>query len=176
MTPQQAAAAEDALLRLATIDIPTEQRRLKQIRDPNSQQMLQEMAGTILSLMRDIAEGLVEVRDWSGSYMSALSDHMEALTERMDTVESYGADTTIIPEDGEVLAKAVLGCKYLAQSLLTGPFPIEERDDEGKQKLAELIAIAEQSEKIIADCTLVPDDDSDDDESDDESGQVAGQS
>ena len=170
MTPQQAAAAEDSLLRLVTIDIPAEQRRLKQIKDPSAQQILQEMAGTLLSLTRDVAEGLVQLRDWNVNYLNALSDHVEALDQRVDTVETYGAETTIVPEDAETLAKSVLGCKYLAQSLLTGPFPIEERDEEGKQKLAELIAIAEQSEKIISDATLVADEDEEDEDEDAEVG------
>lgn len=170
LTPEQAAAAEDSLLRLATIDIPTEQRRLKQIREPSAQQLQQEMAGTLLSIMKDVAVGLVELRDWNVNYLNALSDHVEALDQRVDTVETYGAETTIIPEDGEVLAKAIVGCKYLAQNLLTGPFPIEERDEEGKQKLAELIAIAEQAEKIIADSTLISDDEVDEDDNEQEVG------
>jgi len=170
MTPQQATAAEDSLLRLATIDIPAEQRRLKQIKDPNAQQLQQEMAGTLLSLMKDVAIGLVELRDWNVNYLNALSDHVEALDNRVDTVETYGAETTITPEDAEILAKAVLGCKYIATQLLNGPFPIAERDEEGKQKLAELIAIAEQSERIITDSTLISDEDEDEDEDEEEVG------
>jgi hypothetical protein len=172
MTPQQVVAAEDSLLRLATIDIPEEQRRLKQIKEPTAQHLQQEMAGTLLSLVKDVAIGLVELRDWNVNYLNALSDHVEALDQRVDTVETYGAETSITPEDAETLAKAVLGCKYIATQLLNGPFPITERDDEGKQKLAELIAIAEQSEKIITDSTLVPDDDLDDDDGEDEEQQV----
>jgi molybdenum cofactor biosynthesis enzyme MoaA len=168
MTPQQAAAAEDSLLRLATIDIPAEQRRLKQIKEPNVAQVLQELSGTVLELVKEVARNQVELRDWNHDYMNAISDHVEALDVRMSTVETYGAETTITPEDAEVLAKAVLSCKYLATQLLQGPFPIEERDEEGKQKLAEVIAIAEQSEKIINDSTLVPDDDSDDSDDDEE--------
>jgi hypothetical protein len=170
MTPQEVAAAEDALLRLATIDIPAEQRRLKQIKEPNVHQLSQELAGTVLELVKEVARNQVELRDWSHDYMSAISDHVEALDTRVSTVETYGAETTITPEDAEVLAKAVLSCKYLATQLLNGPFPIDERDEEGKQKLAEVIAIAEQSEKIISDSTLVTDDD--DIEGDDEAEDV----
>lgn len=170
MTPQQPVAAEDSLLRLATIDIPAEQRRLKQIKEPSAQHLLQEMAGTLLSLTKDVAVGLVELRDWNVNYLNALSDHVEALDQRVDTVETYGAETTIVPEDAETIAKAVLGCKYISQQLLNGPFPIEERDEEGKQKLAELIAIAEQAEKIIADATLVADEDDDEPDDEEEAG------
>lgn len=174
MTAEQIAVAEDSLLRLATVDIPAEQRRIKQVSNPSTQQLQQEMAGTLLSLIKDVAIGLVELRDWNVNYLNALSDHVEALDQRVDTVETYGAETSITPEDAETLAKAVLGCKYIATQLLNGPFPIGERDEEGKQKLAELIAIAEQSEKIITDSMLVSDDDDDldgDDDDDDDDAE-----
>jgi hypothetical protein len=170
LTSQQAVAAEDSLLRLATIDIPAEQRRLKQIKEPQATQLLQELSGTVLELVKEVARNQVELRDWNVNYLNALSDHVEALDTRVDMVETYGAETTITPDDAETLAKAVLGCKYIATQLLNGPFPIEERDDEGKQKLAELIAIAEQSERIITDGTLVAEEDEPGDDEADEVG------
>lgn len=166
---RQTDVVEDTLLRLATVDIPSEQRRLKQIKEPTSHQIMQEMSGTLLSIVKDVASGLVALRDWNVGYLNALSDHVEAIDSRVDTMENYGSETVILPEDAEVMAKATLGCKYLATQLLNGPHPIEERDEEGKQKLAELIAIAEQSERIIADSTLVNDEEMEDDETDDES-------
>jgi hypothetical protein len=168
--------AVDFLLRLATVDIPSEQRRIKQVKDPTSPQLQQEIAGTVLELLKEVARNQVELRDWNVSYLNALSDHVEALDQRVETVETYGAETTITPEDAETLAKAVLGCKYIATQLLNGPFPIDERDEEGKQKLAELIAIAEQSERIITDSTIVLDDDLDDDDDEEEMEDQVGTS
>lgn len=168
--------AVDFLLRLATVDIPSEQRRIKQVKDPTSPQLQQEIAGTVLELLKEVARNQVELRDWNVSYLNALSDHVEALDQRVETVETYGDETTITPEDAETLAKAVLGCKYIATQLLNGPFPIDERDEEGKQKLAELIAIAEQSERIITDSTIVLDDDLDDDDDEEEMEDQVGTS
>lgn len=171
--PKQASGSEqqaghDALVRLANVDIPAEQRRLKQIKDPNAQQAIQEMSGTILDILKDTIRHLVSIRDWTFSGFNSLSDHMEAFEDRLDTVETYGSETSITQEDADVLAKAVIGCRLLATEFLQGPFPINERDEEGKQKLAELIAIAEQGEKIIDESTLSLEEGEDEDEQDDE--------
>lgn len=167
----------DSLRRLATVDIPAERRRLKAIAEPTAQQVLTELAGTSLDLVEEVAKNTVDLRDWVYEYLQQLSEHMEALEERVDTVTAYGSETTITPEDGIVLSKLAVGCKVLASLLMQGPFPIEERDDEGKQKLAELIVLAEQAEKILADSTLSEDDDEDDeDDGDDDEDDDVGPS
>jgi len=160
--------ASDALLRLAQLDIPAEQRRLKQIKDPTIEALLQEMAGTQLDIIKDMARNQVELRDWAFAALNALAEHVEALDDRMQTIETYGTETTLTPEDAEVFRKAVIGAKWAAVLLLQGPFPIQERDEEGKQKLAEIIAYAEQAEKIIVDTELSLDDDDDDESDEDE--------
>ena len=123
---------------------------------------MNEITGTVLSIVKDLAQNQVEIRDWSFSQMSSISDHLEAHEDRFDTIEQFGGETTLTPEDGEILARALTGAKYVAMVLFKGPFPIEERDEEGKQKLAEVLAHIDQAEKIVADSTLLPDDDEDD--------------
>jgi hypothetical protein len=174
--PSQKEAAEDALLRLAQIDIPAEQRRLKQIKDPTAQQVMSEVAGTQLDIVKDMARNQVELRDWVYQYLNTLSEHVEALEDRIDTIDTYGAETTITPEDAEVLRNAAVGAKWLALTLLKGPFPLEERDEEGKQKLAELIAHAERAERIIVDSELSADDDDSDLDAGDSSSEEVGPS
>lgn len=160
----------DALLRLAQDDIPREQARLRALVDGGitPSRLLVEMHGTLLDIDKEIARGLVEVRDWSYQYMNGISDHLEAIDARLDVIEEFGGDSALLPDDAEVLEKVIAGARYLATQMLQGPFPIGERDEEGKQKLAELIAFTEQAERIVKESVLVDDDD-DDDEDDEES-------
>lgn len=153
--------ANDALLRLAHHEIPAERRRLKAISNPNAAQCMNELHGTTLDIVQDLARNQVEVRDWVFEYMTTISQHMEALESRLETMDQFGTETVLTPEDADIIMKAVLGCGFIAKSLLQGPFPIQERDEEGKQKLAELLAYCEQAERIINDNRLVPEDEED---------------
>ncbi len=160
----------DALLKLAQEDIPREQARLRALAktDITPERLLSEMNGTVVDLLKDVARGLVEVRDWAYSYMNQISEHLEANDERLDVMEQFGGDSTLIPDDAEVLSNVCDAAKYLATSMLQGPFPIEERDEEGKQKLAELIALCDQGKQIVSDAVLVMDDDDEDGDDDDD--------
>lgn len=170
VAPKKKRPPIDVLLKLAEEDIPREQARLKALSgrtDVTPDRLLVEMHSTVLDITKDLARGLVEVRDWAYSYMNGISDHLEATDLRLDAVEDFGGDSMLLPDDAEVLMKVAVGARYLATQLLQGPFPIEERDDDGKQKLAELIAYAEQAERLIGDAAVVIDEDEDDDDDDD---------
>jgi hypothetical protein len=158
----------DALLKLAQEDIPREQARLRSLANTgiDADRLLTEMHGTLLDVTKDLARGLVEVRDWAYEYMNGIGDHLEAVDTRLDVIEEFGGESTLLPDDAEVLSNVCAGAHYLASQLLQGPFPIGERDDEGKQKLAELIAFAEQGERIVKESLLVMDDDDDLDDGD----------
>lgn len=178
-SPQPAAPPEmpvDALLKLAQEDIPREQARLRALAktDITPERLLTEMHGTLLDISKDMARGLVEVRDWAYEYMNGISSHLEATDERLDVIEEFGGDSVLLPDDADVLNGVCNAMRFLATSLLQGPFPINERDEEGKQKLAELIALADQAEQIVKDAVLVIEEDDDDDEDgDDEDGDEA---
>lgn len=165
---QPEAKSVDQLLKLVQHDIPRDQERLKTLKGSDPQRVATEISGTVLEYLREVAERLLEVRDWSYQSMTAISEHLEATDDRLDVIETFGGDTTMLPEDAELFAKIIVGCKFLAQNLLTGPFPIGERDEAGKTKLAELIAMCEQAERIVSDSVLTDDDDEDDDDFDDD--------
>jgi len=155
------ATTDDALVRLAQTEISKDQLRLKQLVNPTTAQLNTELHGTVLSYLKDVARGLVEVRDWMYSYMGESSDHLEALDARLDIIEEFGGDTSILPDDAETLGNVIATAKFLAESLLRGPFPLQERDDEGKQKLAEFLILCESAKTIVQDSTLVAEEDED---------------
>lgn len=164
---QSAQQPVDTLLRLVQVEIPQDQARLKALKEVDPARLLVELHATVMEYLKETLRHVIDIRDWSYQSMNAISDHLEATDERLDVVESLGNESTLLPEDAEVLAKVAVGCKYIAQNLLTGPFPIGERDEEGKAKLAELIALCEQGERIIQSSVLIPDDGEDDDDGED---------
>jgi len=164
---QQEQSKDDYLVKLLTVDIPREQQRLRQLQNPSVQVLQSELYGTFIDLLKDVIGRLIDVRDltvnlrdWSYTSMNAISDHLEASDERLDLMEQYNTETTILPEDADLFGKIVVSCKYLVTSLLEGPFPIVERDEDGKAKLAEILELCEQAETVLNDSALEVVDDS----------------
>lgn len=174
--PQQAQQQQpnevsgDELRRLVEIDIPRDRHRLKQINDPSPERVLTELNGTVMEYMAETGKNLVNVRDWAHHNFQQMAvsfgDRLEELEARIDTIQTYGAETAITPEDAEILNKVITACNTLAQTLLQGPFPIQARDAEGQQKLGEVLLLAQQAEKIVVEATLSEDYDEDDEEED----------
>jgi hypothetical protein len=161
--------AEDALLRLSEIDIPAERRRLKALTGVTPERVMMELTGTVMDLLADTVRYLREtrdnslaVRDWSYDYFNTLSEHMESIEQRIDVVEEFGGGTTISPDDAEVLGKVIVACKHMALVLLQGPFPVGERDEDGKQKLAEVLALADQADRIVGESVMQEEEDDED--------------
>lgn len=159
--PAQAPEQSDALLKLAQVDIPRDQARIKGLVNPTIEQLLTEIHATDLSVIREVALALVAQRDWAYQTVLALSNHLEEVDQRIDTLEEVVLNdgTAILADDAQVLANVVVGCKFLAEQLLNGPFPIVQRDTEGQTKLQELISLCDQAEGIISESTLGDDDD-----------------
>lgn len=179
-SPQTERKDDDVLIRLAGNfqrilgDIAAERKRLKVVQNPTTERAFAEIHGTVLDLLEEgvgniheLSRNILEMRQWMFDTMTSLSDTVDAHETRIDLVEDLGGGTALVPEDAEVIKKTAQGLKYLATSLLTGPFPIYERDEDGKQKLAELIAYADQVEKIVEESTLTQEDDDDEDDADD---------
>lgn len=147
---------KDALLNLVRVEIPTELQRIKSMRDPSVGNLHAELHGTIGSIVKTLGDYVLEIRDWVGEMHSIQADHIEALDSRIDVIEEFGGETQILPADAEVLSRIVVACKYLASEMIKGP--VAERDEKGKQKLAEIIVLCEEGEKIVSDNVLSFDD------------------
>lgn len=157
--PEPDRAPDDALLKLAQVDIPRDQARLKG-GTPTIESINTELHATVLSYVREAVLALVAQRNWAYESLKAISDHLEGSDARIDLLEDVviSDGTAILPDDAQVLANVVVGCKHLAEQLLAGPFPIPQRDAEGQAKLHELIAMCDQAEGIIGESTLDEDD------------------
>ena len=148
---------EDALKKLIHVEIPRELMRIQRMKDPSVANLHAELHGTIGSLVGALGSYLLEIRNWSSELHSIQADHIEALDARVDTIEEFGGDTQLLPNDAELLAKVVVACEYLASEMIKGAVP--ERDEDGKEKLAEIIVLCSQAKKLIDDNTLSFDDD-----------------
>lgn len=157
-----AAVPGDALLKLVTVEIPRELKRIQQIDSPSVATLQAELHGTVGSLVATLGSYLLEIRNWSSQMHGIQADHIEALDVRVDTLEEFGGDTQILPDDAELFSKVISACEYLAGELLKGPIP--ERDEDGKQKLAEIVALCGKAQKVVDESTLSFDPDFDPDD------------
>lgn len=151
----------DALLNLVRVEIPQELQRMRK-QDPSVASLQAEMTGTLGSLVKSIGDYVLEMRDWMTEMHTIQADHIEALDARIDMIEDFGGETQLLPADAELLGKIVFACKHLASEMIKGPVP--ERDEAGKQKLAEIIVLCEQAEKLVTDSVLTYDEDLSDDD------------
>jgi hypothetical protein len=166
--PSPQSQPHDALLELVRVEIPTELKRMKR-QEPSTANIHAELHGTVGSFVKSLGDYMVEIRDWVNEMHLIHADHLEALEARIDGVEDYGTETQILPADADILLKVVIACKLLASELAAGP--VSERDDEGKRKLAEIIALCDQSEKIVQENVFYGDDG---DDGDDDGGAEEG--
>jgi hypothetical protein len=155
-TEQPEQPVKDALLNLVRVEIPSELQRIKRMKEPSVGNVHAELHGTLGSLMKVLGGYVLEIRDWVGEMHSIQADHIEALGSRVDLIEEFGGDTSILPGDAELLAKIIFACKHLASEMIKGAVP--DRDEEGKQKLAEIILLCEQGDKLVNESVLSFDD------------------
>lgn len=147
----------DALLKLVSVEIPRELKRIQKMDSPSVASLQAELHGTVGSLVGTLGAYLLEIRNWSSQMHGIQADHIEALDVRVDSLEEFGGETQILPADAELFSKVISACEYLAGELLKGPIP--ERDEEGKAKLAEIVSLCGDAQRVVDESTLAFDPD-----------------
>jgi dGTP triphosphohydrolase len=103
----------------------------------------QELHGTVLSFVGDIGAFAREIAEM-------VADHDDRLSDVEAFVEALGQETQLVPSDADDVAKLAGAMKLLASEAIKDPSQTEE----GRERFAELIVLAERVEKMAATARL----------------------
>lgn len=145
------------IARLLSRDLPHAIQRIKSKEGPSIGWLQTELHATVLSIIGDVAAFARDLRDEFGP---TLWDHELRIQEVESFVEALGQETQLVPSDADDVAKLAGAAKLLATELLAAP----GQPEEGKERLAELVVLAERVQKMVAAARLdaEPEDDDED--------------
>jgi hypothetical protein len=119
-----------------------------------------ELATTVLPLLTDSIELMMEIRDGYGESIQEMGEDVEDHEDRLEALESDAGSTILMPEDAETLQKIIDALRAIVEELLSkgGHSP------EGEQKLRETLALCATGEAIIEHSRIPDEDDLPDEE------------
>lgn len=152
---QQQQQIIDKLGPLVNGGIESEIRRIVKISDPDGALLLQEMCGTVLPILRDLAEELLKHRNYTVYLHNEHADQIDEQEARLGVLEdALGSDSQLTTEDAELFGKVVI----IAEGMVEGA-RMNTTDPVGKQQLEEYAAMIAEAKQRIADIELVDADD-----------------
>jgi len=156
-------------------DIKKDQSRIKAIENPTVEILHAEYHGTLLSILKDLAQSAFQQAhasqqqnaylDGFQSWAANVAEQMDDINLRLDMVEDFGGGTNILPDDFELFNKVAIAAKTLASELLgnTSTF-----DSAAKEKLQEIVSLSEQMENRLQECLAEPEEDENDEDEEEE--------
>ena len=119
-----------------------------------------EISTTLLPLLTDSVELMMEIRDGYGESLQDLGEDVEEHEDRIEALESAEGVTILMPEDAETFSKIIAALRTIATDALEkGGLPTEV---EGK--LRESLALCATGDAII-EHSKIPEDDTEEDAS-----------
>lgn len=133
--------------------IDVESKRIKATREATPAFLQREIASTVLSLLKDVALSVRASQDSVVPLFEVVTRHAEDIDTLFKEVATAGEDGSQLEEDDAKMFAAICeGLKILAGELLEGRAPAQ--DAEAKQKLRELVKLADDGLKLIDELTL----------------------
>lgn len=151
--PEQAQQPDPALdeidMILGTID--RESKRIKSIPEPTPERLHLEMTGTVLPLLKRLAHNSRAAQHSIAPLFSVVTQHAEDIDELFK--RDPGGEESQLDEDHAKLFTTICeALKLLVSEFLEGRAP--GQDPEAKQKLRELLGLAEEGIKLVDELTL----------------------